>query len=90
VDGYEINRQQRQYFFTSHYFLREAVYQAYLNIGADTQIFASNIFDTPALGGTEILIRDQNVNKPKNPTQLVKSPLIKFVCASSEKRRSRL
>ncbi len=42
--------------------LREAVHQASLNFGTDTITFAANVFGTLPLGGTEILIQNQNVN----------------------------
>jgi hypothetical protein len=42
--------------------LREAVHQASLNFGTDTITFAPNVFGTLELGGTEILIQNQNVN----------------------------
>jgi hypothetical protein len=42
--------------------LREAVFTAELNFGTDTITFAPNVFGTLALGGTEIVIQNQNVN----------------------------
>ncbi len=42
--------------------LREAVYQAGLNFGTDTITFAHNAFGIIPLGGTEIVIQNQNVN----------------------------
>ncbi len=42
--------------------LREAVHQAGLNFGTETITFAANVFGTLALGGSEILIQNQNVN----------------------------
>ena len=42
--------------------LREAVHTAGLNFGTDTITFAANVFGTITLGGTEILIQNQNVN----------------------------
>ncbi len=42
--------------------LREAVFTAGLNFGTDTITFAPNVFGTITLGGTEILIKNQNVN----------------------------
>ena len=48
--------------------LREAVHQASLNFGTDTITFAPNVFGTLALGGTEILIQNQNVNIVGYPT----------------------
>ncbi|HZH35373.1 MAG TPA: carboxypeptidase-like regulatory domain-containing protein [Pyrinomonadaceae bacterium] len=48
--------------------LREAVYQAGLNFGTDTITFAPNVFGTLELGGTEILINNQNVNIVGYPT----------------------
>lgn len=42
--------------------LREAVHQASLNFGTDTITFAIGIFSTLELGGSEILISNQNVN----------------------------
>ena len=48
--------------------LREAVYQASLNFGTETITFAPNVFGTLALGGSEILIQNQNVNIVGYPT----------------------
>jgi len=48
--------------------LREAVHQASLNFGTDTITFAPNVFGTLTLGGTEILIQNQNVNIVGYPT----------------------
>ncbi|MCA1622953.1 MAG: carboxypeptidase-like regulatory domain-containing protein [Acidobacteria bacterium] len=42
--------------------LREAVHQASLNFGTDTITFAPNVFGTLMLGGSEIVIQNQNVN----------------------------
>ncbi len=42
--------------------LREAVYQAGLNFGTDTITFAHNAFGIIPLGGSEIVIQNQNVN----------------------------
>ncbi|MFN0279603.1 MAG: choice-of-anchor Q domain-containing protein, partial [Pyrinomonadaceae bacterium] len=42
--------------------LREAVYQASLNFGTDTITFAHNAFGIIPLGGSEIVIQNQNVN----------------------------
>jgi hypothetical protein len=42
--------------------LREAVHQAGLNFGTDTITFAPNVFGTLELGGSEIVINNQNVN----------------------------
>ncbi len=48
--------------------LREAVHQASLNFGTDTITFAPNVFGTLALGGSEIEIKNQNVNIVGYPT----------------------
>jgi len=48
--------------------LREAVFQASLNFGTDTITFAANVFGTAQLGGTEIVIQNQNVNIIGYPT----------------------
>ncbi len=42
--------------------LREAVHTAGLNSGTDTITFAPNVFGTITLGGSEIEIKNQNVN----------------------------
>lgn len=48
--------------------LREAVHQASLNFGTETITFAPNVFGTLALGGSEILIQNHNVNIVGYPT----------------------
>lgn len=48
--------------------LREAVHQASLNFGTDTITFAPNVFGTLELGGSEIEIKNQNVNIVGYPT----------------------
>ncbi|MGI8640975.1 MAG: choice-of-anchor Q domain-containing protein, partial [Pyrinomonadaceae bacterium] len=48
--------------------LREAVFTAGLNSGTDTITFAPNVFGTLALGGSEIEIKNQNVNIVGYPT----------------------
>ncbi len=48
--------------------LREAVYQASVHVGTDTITFAPNVFGTALLGGSEVLIQNQNVNIVGYPT----------------------